>query len=337
MRYATALLIVAPVLAQAPVAVILDANPDRWPVPAEWIKLVPKVDALTDAGIKTVESMVADAAKSSRIDWNRVYVLGEAQFVTFAISRIPDLWSAAASVGGDAKLAIATNKIFTANSQLVPLLEAKSEKEAIDFVARQERPQLPPKVDCETGNQAFTRCYFVQIAKFDTRMRNDAVGTTRVNPGPQVYLAIGQFTYSSDLEVTSPAGQLRVGDRIIAVNGKDVNDHNGYEQILAKLNEERSVTLTVQRGKQRQRIETSAKVAKREEPLSGRIQAEYSVESKELLVVSRAVAEFVVQIPRAWSGATINWNGVEVSKNTAAGCWVVAGAGIAPCNRGQTP
>ena len=321
----------SPAQPNAPVAVILDAKPDRWPVPVEWMKLVPQVDALSDIGVKVTELMLADAAKRTNVNWNRLYLLGEAQFVTFAVSRIPDIWAAAASVGGDAKFAFATNKIYTANSQLVPKLEAKSEKDAIDFVAKQETTPMPPKVDCETGNQAFTRCYFLQIVKFDMRMMNQALGTTRVNSGPQVYLAIGQFAYSSDMEVTTPMGPLRVGDRIVAFNGKDVNDHNEYERLLAKMNEERSVTLTVQRGKQRQRIETSAKVAKREEPLSARIQAEYSVESKELLIISRAVAEFVVQLPRPWSGATINWNGVEVSKNTAAGCWVVAMPGITAC------
>ena len=317
--------------ANAPVAVILDPKPERWPVPAEWLKLVPQVDGLTDIGVKVVEMMVADAAKRSRIDWNRVYLLGEAQFMTFAVSRLPDLWAAAASVGGDPKLAIATNKIFTANSQLVPVLDAKSEKEAVDFVAGKQHTELPPKVDCETGNQALTRCYFLQILKFDTRMINRALGTTRANPGPLVTLAIGPFTYSLDLEIETPAGTLKAGDRIIAVNGKDVNGRDAFEQAMARMSDERPVTLTVQRGKQRVRIETSAKVATRDEPLTGRVQAEYSVETKELLIISRAVAEFVVQIPRAWSGATINWNGNEVSKNTAAGCWVVSVAGIAAC------
>ena len=317
--------------ANAPVAVILDPKPERWPVPAEWLKLVPQVDGLTDIGVKAVETMVADAAKRSPIDGSRIYLLGEAQFVTFAVSRLPDLWAAAASVGGDPNLAVKTNKIFTANSQLVPVLEAKSEKEAVDFLAGKQHPDLPPKVDCETGNQAFSRCYFLQIMKFDTRMINRALGTTRVNPGPLVSLAIGPFNYSLDLEVLTPAGGLKAGDRIIAVNGKDVNGRDAFEQAMARMSDERPVTLMVQRGKQRVRIETSAKVATRDEPLTGRIQGEYSVESKELLIISRAVAEFVVLIPRAWSGATINWNGSEVNKNTAAGCWVVSVAGIAAC------
>jgi hypothetical protein len=321
----------SPAEPNSPVAVILDAKPDRWPVPAEWMKLVPQVDALTDIGVKVVELMLADAAKRTNVNWNRVYLLGEAQFVTFAVSRIPDICAAAASVGGDAKLAIATNKIYTANSQLVPKLDAKSEKEAIDFVGKQETMPMQPKVDCETGNQAFTRCYYLQITKFDPRMINQALGTTRVNPGPLVRLAIGQFGYTPDIEVTKAMGPLKTGDRIIAFNGKEVNDHNEYERLLARMNEDQAVTLTVQRGKQRQRIETSAKVAQRDEPLSGRIRGEYSVESKELLVISRAVAEFAIQLPRPWSGATINWNGVEVSKNTAAGCWLVSISGIAAC------
>ena len=321
----------SPAKPNAPVAVILDAKPGRWPVPADWMKLVPQVDGLSDIGIKATELMLADAAKRTNVNVNRVYLLGEAQFVTFAVSRIPDIWAAAASVGGDAKLAFATNKIYTANSQLVPKLEAASEKEAIDFVAKQESMPMPPKVDCETGNQGFTRCYFLQITKFDMRMMNQALGTTRVSSGPLVYLAIGQVAYSPDMEVTAPVGSLKAGDRIVGFNGKEVNDHNEYERLLAKMNDGQPVTLTVQRGKQRQRIETSAKVAKNEEPLSARIQAEYSVESKELLIISRAVAEFVVQLPRPWSGATINWNGVEVSKNTAAGCWLVSTAGITPC------
>jgi len=315
----------------APVAVILDGKPDRWPVPADWMKLVPQVDALSDVGVKMVEVMLADAAKRSNVNFNRIYLLGEVQYVMFATSRTPDLWAAAASVGGDPKLAAATNRVFTANSQLIPKLEAKTEQEAIDFVVKQEQLPMPPKIDCETGNQGFTRCYYLQITKFDTNMINQALGTTRISSGPQVYLALGNIQYTSDLEITAPVGPLKTGDRILQINGKDVNTSGEYELLLAKQNEDRDVTLTIQRGKQRQRIETKAKIAKREEPLSARIQAEYSVENKELLVISRAVGEFVVQLPRPWTGATINWNGIEMNKNTASGCWLVSMAGIKPC------
>ncbi len=315
----------------APVAVILDSKPERWAVPADWMTLAPQVDALSDLGIKMVEVMLSDAAKRTNVNFSRVYLLGESQFVTFGVSRLPDVWAAAAWMGGDVKLAIATNKIFSGNGALIPKLEAKSEKEAIEFVEKQEQLPMPAKVDCETGNQAFTRCYYLQITKFDMRMMNQALGTTRISSGPQVSLAIGNFAYTPDLEITKPVGPLKMGDRILAVNGKEVNEHNAYEQLIARLNEDREVTLTVQRGKQRVRIETTAKIAKREEPLSARIQAEYFPDSKELLVISRAVGEFVVQLPRPWTGATINWNGVEVNKNTAAGCWVVSMSGLTGC------
>jgi hypothetical protein len=38
------------------------------------------------------------------------------------------------------------------------------------------------------------------------------------------------------------------------------------------------------------------------------------------------VAEMKIDLPAAWAPATINWNGSEVLKADAAGCWIVSDA-----------
>jgi hypothetical protein len=87
--------------------------------------------------------------------------------------------------------------------------------------------------------------------------------------------------------------------------------------------EPRAVAVTVERGKDRLRLETRILVPKREETITARVQGQYTIESHELLILSRAVTEMRVTVPSEWAPAAINWNGIEVGKAEAAGCWLL--------------
>jgi hypothetical protein len=82
----------------------------------------------------------------------------------------------------------------------------------------------------------------------------------------------------------------------------------------------------VERGKRRHRIETRILLPKREENVTVRVRGEWFADSRELLVISRGVAEMKIDLPAAWAPAVINWNGQEILKADAAGCWVVGDA-----------
>jgi hypothetical protein len=57
------------------------------------------------------------------------------------------------------------------------------------------------------------------------------------------------------------------------------------------------------------RSETKIVIPPREETVTARVQAEFSPETRELLIISRGVAELRVEVPPAFAPAKINWNG----------------------------
>ena len=100
------------------------------------------------------------------------------------------------------------------------------------------------------------------------------------------------------------------------------------------LKEEKTIAVIVQRGKDRQRIETRIALPQREELLTARLQAEFVLDGRVLQVVSRNIAALRLRIPEAWVPATVNWNGNEVGPVPNAGCWILSdenGPRLAPC------
>jgi hypothetical protein len=50
------------------------------------------------------------------------------------------------------------------------------------------------------------------------------------------------------------------------------------------------------------------------------VQANYLPEDHEVQIVSRAVTEMRVTVPRQWVPAVLNWNGVPLEKLESPGC-----------------
>ena len=53
------------------------------------------------------------------------------------------------------------------------------------------------------------------------------------------------------------------------------------------------------------------------------VKPDKSVEMKQVQIISRAVTELKVTLPEDWLPAVINWNGLEVVKAEAPGCWLL--------------
>ncbi len=315
-----------------------------------------------DLRVKALETQLSDLGKRVAIDEGRVYLAGQgdgAAAVFYAASRLPDLWTAAVALGGSPRPAIDTHHVYAANTSNLPVLwlfadehmeplakqmqsagynlewhraASANSQQIFDWLLRHERDQLPTRVDCETGSPSFARCYWVEMTRFDPAERNDVLVSTRLKAGSGAMLAAGPFGF--DPREPGPgvvvkelppnySGPLKLGDRIVAIGGKPVADAAEYVQLMDQTIEEKQVVLMVQRGDNRVRVETSIVLPQRDELVTARVQAQFLPETKELQVLSRAVTQMRVNIPAAWIPLAINWNGSEVGKAEAGGCWLL--------------
>jgi predicted esterase len=312
-----------------------------------------------DARVQALAAAVHEAASSGAVDPGRVYVAGRgegAASVFYAISRLPDVWAAGAAVGGSPQPAIDTGRIFAANFTNAPVLwvsggandEALAEKlkshgmnlewrsaaglspsAAIEWLGRHARQPYPATVDCETNSPTFASCYWLQPAKFDVNERNDVLPSTRIVAGSAAVLDLGGFGYKPDdpgpgIQVSylpeKYSGPLKMGDRIVEIEGKSIAGARQYREIMGKYNEEKRVTVMVQRGKNRERLETRVVAQRFDASPTARVQGKYDIDDKLVLVISRTVTEMRVTIPDQWAGAGLMWNGLSMEKIEKPGC-----------------
>ena len=327
-----------------------------------WNFVMPLITGASDQAVKALELTLTDVkTRLPGIDETRVYLAGPgsgAADVFYALSRQPYLWAAALAIQGTPAAAINSYRLFGANTQQAPLLwiapavevelnrrkltaaeynfEARPEAGAgdvFDWLAKHQRPRFPTTVDCETGNPAFARCYWIEMTKFDPKKRNDVLKSTRVMPGSGASLAFGPFGY--DPAAGGPGavvawlppnyqGPLKLNDRIVSIAGKEIRDGREYSEQMDEIKEEKAVAVAVQRGKERLRLETKIVLPKREELITARVQGRYLPDQKELFIVSRTVTEMRVQIPAEWAPVTVSWNGLDVIKAESSGCWTLS-------------
>jgi len=345
-----------PLGAPAPLAVVLGGEAkvlEEAARQAGWSVLPVPEAGPSDATAKALRAAVKGGP---------TYLVGagaSAAAVFYLAARVPDLWAAALAVEGSPRVAIDTNRLFAGNTELVPVLWVTSSKEppampgynlerrapneitvgqALEWLAGHRRDEYPAKVDCETGNVELAQCYWVEMTKLDFARRNDVLGTTRVKPGSGASLALGEFGFS--LSAPGPGvlvswlpenyrGPLKLGDRIVAVGGKQMADGRAYLEYMDSVNEGKPVVVTVQRGKERQRVETRIVLPKREEALTARVRAEFFSDTREVLIISRGVAELRLRLPRYWVPCPINWNGTAAGTADGPGCWAVTEGGQA--------
>jgi predicted esterase len=313
-----------------------------------------------DTRVQGLEAAVRAAIQDGSADASRIYLTGSggaAAAVFYAISRVPDLWAAALALGGSPQPAIDTDRLFTANFTNVPVLwiSAGPPDEALagklkaagmnlewkngsgnievqillDWLAGHTREEHPGSIDCETNSPTFARCYWIRMSKFDMAERNDVLPSSRVQPNPGAALDLGGFNYPLDdpgpgVLVASLhdkySGPLKQGDRIVALDGREIAGAREFTELMAQIKEERAAAVLVQRGKSRTRIETRVILPKRAPVVTARVQAQYVPADQEIQIVSRAVTEMRVTVPRQWLPAVINWNGVPLEKLETPGC-----------------
>jgi pimeloyl-ACP methyl ester carboxylesterase len=329
---------------------------------AHWNLAIPLIAGLSDPAVQAAEGVLSAAKKQlPGLDENRVYLVGQGAStaeVFYTLSRAPDLWAAVLAIQGSAGPAINSFRLFGANTWNTPLLwiaaapevdlyrhklsaadfrfETQPEanvQQVFEWLAKHRRAPFPLTVDCETGSPAFARCFWIEMTKFDPKLRNDVLKSTRVLPGSGASIAIGPFGF--DPLAAGPGavvgmlpknyqGPLRLNDRIVMLAGKEVRDGREYSQMMDDIKEEKSVAILVQRGKERTRMETKIVLPKREETITARIEGRYTPDQKELLLIGRAVTQARVTIPPDWPPLSVSWNGLDFPKLESAGCWLLS-------------
>jgi hypothetical protein len=349
--------------------VLLEGNAPQWQKwceEAHWQFLYPwagLAEKSIDLRVKALETRVAEARRRPEVDAGRVYLAGEGSGTAalfYVLSRVPDLWAAAAAVAGNPRSAIDSNRIYAANSTLVPVLWLSGDKrdqavadrfkaagynlafrietvstagQVFGWLASRVRDAFPAAVDCETGSPAFASCYWIQMTKFDPAERNDVLTYTRVAPlGSGALLDLGAFGF--DRAAKGPGvlidslppdyrGPLKVNDRLLAVGGKTVADWAAYADMMDQFTEAQPIAVTVERGKDRLRLETRVVLPKRDEVVTARVRGRYLADQHQLEILSRTVTEMRLTVPPEWTPAEINWNGTEAGKAETPGCYLL--------------
>lgn len=354
----------------APLAVVLGLSADPG-LPTHWNVAVPQAALAGDWGVKVLEAVVAEASRNQKVLTDRVYLIagGDLSSMAFyAASRSPALFAGAVALGGNPKSAIDSNRLFGGNTANTPVFwvgpqgnrellnlvrtrlraaefryqEVATPADAIARLGELKFDPFPVATDCETGSPLFGRCFWVEILSLDAAKRNDAFRTTRVQPGSGASLGIGPFGY--DPAVPGPGavvgwlpegykGPLAIGDRIVSVEGKPVENGAAYLQLMEEYTDEKAIVVMVQRGKDRKRLETRIALPKREEMVTGRLQGQYLADSREILLGSRGVGRLRLYVPPQWAGASVNWNGDAVGAVPKEGCYTVDASGLHGCDQ----
>ena len=315
-----------------------------------------------DKRVQALALKVDEAVKAGTVDASRIYVAGRGESagaVFYAIARIPDRWTAGIAIGGSPKSAIDTNRVFAVNFTDTPILWASNgandseyanrlklaglnvewrtsaglgNQAVLEWLAAHVRAEYPLTVDCETNSPTFASCYWVQPTKFDATERNDVLPMTLIPGDSGSSLDLGGFGYRANDPGPGVTvaflpekynGPLKVGDRLVALDGKPIEDAHQLMQILDKTDATRNAVVMIQRGKERTRIETRIVVPRRDPVVTARVKAEYMPEDRQIVLISRSVTEMRVTIPVDWIPSDLLWNGLTLENVKTAGCYAL--------------
>jgi hypothetical protein len=92
---------------------------------------------------------------------------------------------------------------------------------------------------------------------------------------------------------------------------------------MEKVTEEKLAVATVQRGKERIRMETRIVIPRRDPAVSARVEAQYLADDHEVQIVSRTVTEMRVTVAPEWTPAKLLWNGLMLENLKEPGCWML--------------
>lgn len=316
-----------------------------------------------EARVKALTEATAQAIDKSDADPAHIYLAGRGEYaalVFYAIARTPDLWAAGIALGGSPAPAIDSNRIYTANFSNTPVLwvSGAAESEALanklkaagmnlewrsaagltngavlDWMNRHARRDFPDTIDCETDSPAAGRCFWIQMTKFDANERNDVVPSTLLPGSSGAMLDVGEFGYKVDapgpgvLVATLPAkysGPLKLGDRIVELDGKPIANGAQFAGIMGKATREDRAVVMLQRGKDRIRVETRVVLPHRNPNVTARVQAKYVAEDNHIEIISRTVTEMRVTVPEQWVPVSLYWNGLALEDIAKPGCLLLS-------------
>ena len=316
-----------------------------------------------DARAQALAAAAAAAIQKSDADPAHIYLAGRGDagaMVFYAISRIPDVWAGGIALGGSPMPAINSNRVYAANFSGAPVLWVSAAPDAealaaklktqgmnvewraaagltngavLDWMSQHARDAYPASIDCETDTPSFGRCYWIQMTKFDAGERNDVLPPTRIAGASGAALDLGEFGYKLDepgpgLAVASLppkySGPLKVGDRIVELDGRPLENARQYAEIMAKKTKEDRAIAMVQRGKERIRMETRIVLPHRDAIVTARVQAQYLAAENHIEIISRTVTEMRVTVPEHWLPADLYWNGLALEDLKKPGCYLLS-------------
>lgn len=319
----------------------------------------------SDAGVRAVDAILEDFSKLHQVDGRRIFLAGHgdgAPAVFYALSRSPEQWAAGLAIGGDMGRVIESNRLFAGNAAAIPILWVYEEerlpvlqqtinrlqsaglnlsllaaneftvKDSIAWLRPHRAETTPIRVDYETGSPDFAHAFWIRISSFDFNLRNDALDSTRVDPGTGAFLRLGGFGYDPQGKGPGIAvkwlpenykGPLQQEDVIVSIAGTMIEDARHYAEFMEQQRESRDVGIIVLRGGESQRLETRIVIPHRDEADTARVHAEYIEDSKEIMLVSRGVASLEVTIPPAWAPVKLSWNGLDTAASATPGCWTL--------------
>ncbi|MBZ5620046.1 MAG: hypothetical protein LAQ69_15175 [Acidobacteriia bacterium] len=357
----------APAAAKAPAIALVDSSDaaqwQTWAKDHGWQILTSAYTSpAIDVRVQALAAAVQDAIQKGNVDPAHIYLAGRADAaaaVFYTISRVPDLWAAGVALGGSPQPAVDSDRLFTANFTNVPVLwiSAGADDQALakklktaglnlewrpansvtnaavfEWLTKHQRDEFPSEIDCETNSPSFSRCYWIQMTKFDVNERNDVLPSTRLRAGSGAALDLGGFGYKPGdpgpgvLVSFLPekySGSLKMGDRIVELDGRPIDDGRQFADTMAKTVEDRHAVVMVQRGKDKIRLETRIVLPRRDAVITARVEAQYLPADKEIQIVSRTIQEMRVTVPPHWADSKLYWNGLAMEKIESPGCLVL--------------
>ena len=243
----------------------------------------------------------------------------------------------AIAIEGSPQPAIDTDRIFAANFTNVPVLWISAAAADQEFAGRlkgaglniewRSAAGLADTADFRVAGEAPARrvsagdrlrdelsdlCALLLDPDHEVRCRRAQRRTrsTRLAPAPVPSLDLGGFGYK--LSEPGPgvlitflpekySGPLKMGDRIVALDGRPIADAKAYLELMAKYTEEKPAVVTVQRGKDRNRVETRVMMPRRDATVTARVQGQYVPADREIQIVSRTIKEMRVTVPPQWA------------------------------------
>lgn len=316
-----------------------------------------------DARALALSDAVRNAVKANTADPAHVYLAArgeDAALVFYIVSRVPDLWAAGLALGGSPKPAIASGLLFAANFTNTPVYWVSSVPGDSDLASRlksaglniewrdakdisiakcfgdlleRARAENPATADCETNTAKFARCFWIEPDKFDSGERYEALPSTRVRDGSGAGLDLGGFGYR--LSDPGPGvlisylpkeyiGPLKIGDRVIELDGQPIADARDFDARLNKVTAERPAVALIARGKERMRLETRIVLPRLDAIITARVQGKYDAESKTLRIASRSISEMRLNIPAQWAPSDLYWDGLPLQHLEKPGCYLLS-------------